>query len=280
MQIESRHNRTRYETTSPKSLIQAEPLTPDYRAKPWGRRDGIPAPNHAQPLGEVVFDAADIGLVIKWLQTNEPLSIQVHPQHGPVRKHEWWYIADARPGAYLHLGLKDPATQDEIRRAAKAGSLPDMLRRVEPAAGDTFFVEAGTIHALGPGLTVVEVQEPSDVTWRLYDYGRPRELHLEQALQEAILDPQPLALMPGGAAPFCINHEMLAPDQRVVLVSPRAGVAVVKGSGTFGSNRFEAHQCWEFTGSLPAHASEPTVLIVVEPQESDTDSEMLWRARQ
>lgn len=280
MQIEFRHDRTRNETLPPKPLIHAEPLTPDYRAKPWGRRDGIPAHDDAQPLGEVVFDAAQAGLVIKWLQTSEPLSIQVHPRRGPGRKHEWWYVADARPGAYLHLGLKHPATREEIRRAAEDGALPQMLRRIEPAVGDTFFVEAGAIHALGPGLTVVEVQEPSDVTWRLYDYGRPRELHLEQGLREAILDPRPLTPEPGASAPFRVALETLAPDQHVTLAAPRAGVAVAQGGGAFGGRRYEPHQCWEFAGSLPIHAAEPTVLIVAEPREPRMEGDALWRARQ
>lgn len=255
-------------------------MTPQYRAKPWGRRDGIAAPDDAQPLGEVVFDAADTGLVIKWLQTKEPLSIQVHPQHGPDRKHEWWYIADAEPGAYLHLGLKTPATREDIRRAAEGGSLPQMLRRVEPAVGDSFFVEAGTIHALGPGLTIIEVQEPSDVTWRLFDYGRPRELHLVQALQEAILDPQPLLPEPAETAPFRVTLEMLSPDQQITLTAPRAAVAVARGSGTFDERPFAAHQCWQFSGSLRTRACEPTVLVVAEYRDTQLDSDTLWRARQ
>lgn len=255
-------------------------MTPDYRAKPWGRRDGLQAPDDAQPLGEVVFDAARSGLVIKWLQTSEPLSIQVHPQHGPDRKHEWWYVADARPGAYLHLGLKHPATRAEIRRAAEDGALPQMLRRIEPAVGDMFFVEAGAIHALGPGLTVIEVQEPSDVTWRLHDYGRPRELHLEQGLREAILDPRPLTPTPAAAAPFRVALETLTPDQRVTLTAPRAGVAVAQGGGAFGERRYEPYQCWEVGGSLSIRAAEPTVLIVAEPQETQMDEDAPWRARQ
>lgn len=280
MQIESRTDRTGYETGSSTPPIPARPLSPDYRAKPWGRRDGLGAPEQAQPLGEVVFDATDAGLVVKWIQTSEALSIQVHPRHGPDRKHEWWYVTDARPGACLYLGLKEPATQDALRRAAGDGTLPDMLHRIEPAAGDSFMVEAGTIHALGPGLTVVEVQEPSDVTWRLYDHGRQRELHLEQGLDAAILEPRPLTRMPGDAIPFRISHELLDPGQRVMLVAPRASVAVVRGSGTLGGALFEANQCWTFGGSVCAQANEATELIVAEPHEADAASDTAWRARQ
>jgi len=276
MLIDTQHTRTGQNSQPAPTHVK---LTPEYRAKPWGRRDGLWAPDSAQPLGEVIFKSDTSGLVLKWLQTSEPLSVQIHPQRGPGRKHEWWYIADAKPGAYLQLGLKESATPEDIRRAAQDGSLPDMLRRIEPAVGDTFFVEAGTIHALGPGLTVVEVQEPSDVTWRLFDYGRPRELHLDQALQEAILDPQPLTPMPNGTAPFQITHEMLAPDQRSMLVAPRASVMVAEGRGSFGTEPYAPHQCWDFTDAMPVHTTEPTVLILAEPVASSTDDETLWRAR-
>lgn len=262
MPIEMQTNRT----TS--ASFHATPLAPSYRAKPWGRRDGLPAPAEAQPLGELVFDAAATGLVVKWLQTSAPLSVQAHPR-GAGRKHEWWYVAEARPGAYLHLGLTAPAGAEEIARAARDGSLPGMLRRIVPAPGDTFFIESGTIHALGPGLTVVEVQEPSDVTYRLYDYGRPRELHLDRALAEAILEPRPVLPMPGPGAPFRIALERLAPGGRRMLQAARACIAVAEGSGSLGERPYRPQQCWEVAGALPLRASAPSLLIVAEPGGND-----------
>lgn len=86
--------------------------------------------------------------------------------------------------------------------------------------------------------------------------------------------------MPPASAPFGITHQMLAPDQRVMLVAPKACVAVVRGSGSLGTGQYEPHQCWSFAGSLPAHATAPTELILAEPQDSSMDSETLWRARQ
>lgn len=88
MLIENCLEREEPADTAPEAGGWAERLTPRYVAKPWGRRDGLPAPDEAQPLGEMIFEAPDAGLTIKWLQTSEPLSVQVHPQ-GPGRKHEW-----------------------------------------------------------------------------------------------------------------------------------------------------------------------------------------------
>ena len=247
---------------------RAERLTPVFIRKPWGRRDGIRAPEEAQPLGEIIYDAAAIGLVIKWLQTSEPLSIQVHPQRG-ARKHEWWYVAEAEAGSYLYLGLKQPAASDEIARRAEDGSLPELLRRIEPAAGDMFYVEAGTIHALGPGLTVVEVQEPSDVTWRLFDYGRPRELHIGEAMREAIRDVLPVCSLPGEVAPFRVAVETLAPRQLLKLDNRAACIAIVEGSGALGDQSYQQHECWRINGTLSVEASDPTILIIAEPQNAE-----------
>ena len=255
MLIETYDARTTSGASTPPHPVRLERLEPGFRAKPWGRRDGLPAPPEAQPLGEVVFDAADAGLVVKWLQTSEPLSIQLHPQQ-EGRKHEWWYVTEARPGSYLYLGLAEPARYEDIIRRARDGSLPEILRRIEPAVGDMFFVEAGTIHALGPGLTVVEVQEPSDVTWRLFDYGRPRELHLDEAMQDAILKPQPVRTLPG---------------RQLALTARSACIAIAEGRGLFGDRPYQHHECWRLDGTLSISAVEPTVLIIAEARNAGTE---------
>jgi mannose-6-phosphate isomerase len=122
--------------------------------------------------------------------------VQVHPddayarahEHGSLGKTEAWYILRADEGAEIVYGLKEKVTEDEIRRAIAATRLEDYLRRVKVHAGDVVLVPAGTVHAIGAGVVLYELQEYSDVTYRLYDYGRlqsngqPRDLHIEQSL--------------------------------------------------------------------------------------------------
>jgi len=250
---------------APEAAGLARMLTPRYVAKPWGRRDGLPAPEGAQPLGEMIFEAPDAGLTIKWLQTSEPLSVQVHPQ-GAGRKHEWWHVTEALPGAYLDLGLEAPASRQAIAQAARDGTLPSLLRRIRPQAGDSFYIRAGTIHALGPGLTVLEVQEHSDVTYRLFDYGRPRELHLAQALFEARTEVEPVEALPGAGAPFALSQFALTPGGQVVLVPERACLAVLSGEGTIAGRPFAANQCWLTHGPVALHADTQARLVLAEPR--------------
>lgn len=135
-------------------------------------------------------------LLIKVLDPKEWLSVQVHPPHeyaqrveGKPGKYEAWYVL--HPGEIVY-GLRRPLTREELRERALAGTLEEVLHRVPVAKGEVVYLPAGLIHALGPGTRVYEVQTPSDLTYRLYDYGRPRELHLEKALEVAILAPTPI----------------------------------------------------------------------------------------
>lgn len=125
-------------------------------------------------------------LLIKLLFPREKLSVQVHPDDAraqalgmPRGKTECWYILDAQPGAELALGFRDPLTKADIAASIKDGSIESKLRKLPVKAGDMVFVDAGTVHAIGPGMVVLETQQYSDTTYRLWDYGRPRELHVE-----------------------------------------------------------------------------------------------------
>ena len=150
-------------------------------------------PPEGKRIGEVWFTGAgDKPLLVKYLFTSERLSIQVHPDDAqaqarglPRGKSECWHILDAEPGATLGLGLKREVSKDELRAAALDGSIEEMMdwRPVHP--GDFFLVQPGTIHAIGGGISLLEFQQNSDVTYRLYDYGRPRELHLDQGIAVA-----------------------------------------------------------------------------------------------
>jgi mannose-6-phosphate isomerase len=138
--------------------------------------------------------ATDMGgefpLLVKLLFPAEKLSVQVHPDDaeahalGETRgKTECWYALEAEPGAAVALGLKDGVDASAVKAAIRDGTMESLLQWVPVSAGDMLFVDAGTVHAIGPGVVLLETQQTSDVTYRLYDYGRPRELHLEKGLR-------------------------------------------------------------------------------------------------
>ena len=162
--------------------------------KPWGRSI-IPAKFELVQrikVGEIWFEhpeADDLPLLAKLIFTSEKLSVQVHPNDDQARqvglasgKSECWYIVDAEPSATIGLGLRKAMSRAELRTAALNGSIEQLLDWKPVSSGDFFYVPAGTIHALGAGLTVLEIQQNSDITYRLYDYGRPRQLHLDDGI--------------------------------------------------------------------------------------------------
>ena len=185
-------------------------------AKPWGRRD-LPPPfanPSAEPIGEIWFEpppALD-ALLVKYIFTTENLSVQCHPSDAQTQalglgrqgKEECWLVLDAEPGAQMAIGLKSPVDEDVLRRPALDGSIEDLLAWHPAKSGDFFYIPANTVHAIGAGITVIEVQQNSDITYRLYDYGRPRELHVEEGMSVAYGAPYPEGLhrrlAPAGAA--------------------------------------------------------------------------------
>jgi len=139
---------------------------------------GKNAPDNASPL------------LIKVIFAREKLSVQVHPddrlaqKYGQPRgKTECWYALAADPGAQVAAGLKPGVTLDQIKDEIHAGTLEESLNVVDVAAGDMIFVDAGTVHAIWPGSILLETQQNCDLTYRMYDYGRPRELHIEKSLE-------------------------------------------------------------------------------------------------
>lgn len=160
--------------------------------KVWGATDLLPwYPNSESKIGEVWFDA-DLPLLVKFVFTSDRLSVQVHPNdefasaHEKSRgKTEMWYVLRAEPGARLAIGFREPISQERLRAASLSGEIEQLLQWREVQAGDAFFIPAGTVHAIGGGLALCEVQQYSDITYRLYDYGRPRELHLDKGVQVA-----------------------------------------------------------------------------------------------
>jgi len=166
-------------------------------SKPWGSTDL--APWHVlrslnQPVGEIWFQRPDIAdhdsvLLLKLLFTRAPLSIQVHPDdtlaHAmglPSGKTEAWYILSAQPAAQIAIGLKRLVTPKELRGAIEDGTVVDLVQWQPVREGEIYLIPAGTVHAIGAGIVLAEIQQRSDVTFRLFDFGRHRELHVDQAV--------------------------------------------------------------------------------------------------
>lgn len=164
--------------------------------KPWGRKK-LPAPfsnpakERSRAVGEIWFDmpGQSLDLMIKYIFTSEKLSIQVHPSdqqakilRQPKGKEECWYILHAEPNATLGVGTTRPLSDGELRAASLTGEIEQLLDWKPVSAGDFFYIPAGTVHAIGAGVSLIEIQQNADITYRLYDYGRPRELHLDEGV--------------------------------------------------------------------------------------------------
>ena len=178
--------------------------------KPWGVIDLHPwslIDASGDAVGELLFQRADknappTALLLKLLFTSEPLSIQVHPDDAfahsiglPNGKTEAWYILSAKPGAQVAIGLNQTLAPQELRESIKDGSIAGLVDWRSATAGDIIVVPAGTIHAIGAGIVLAEIQQRSDTTFRLFDYGRPRELHEDSAVAASC--PGPLQAQSG-----------------------------------------------------------------------------------
>jgi len=181
-------------------------LARHYDERPWGV-DALPRPfetPESKRIGEVWFIPPQQldQLLVKYIFTSAALSVQVHPDDaqaqaqgkGPRGKEECWLVTGAEPGARLGIGFKQPLSAEAMRAAALDGSIEHLLDWHPVAAGDFFYIPAGTVHAIGAGVQLIEVQQNSDITYRLYDYGRPRELHLDAGVAVARGEPHPPAL--------------------------------------------------------------------------------------
>lgn len=166
-----------------------------------GRWKGLPLPeviakHPTEILGQAVAEKYDnkLPLLVKFIDTERDLSIQVHPndemalrEHGKMGKTEMWYVIDARPGATLYAGFKTQLTEEEYKAHVDKSTITDVLAQHEVRAGDVFYLPAGRVHAIGGGILLAEVQQSSDVTYRIFDYnrpgldGKPRQLHTELA---------------------------------------------------------------------------------------------------
>lgn len=228
--------------------------------KPWGSTDLRPwsgIDNDGATIGEVWFQRADTAapapaLLLKLLFTTEPLSIQVHPDDAfahsiglPNGKAEAWYILSATADAQVAIGLTRPVAAAHLRAAIADGSIADLVawRRARP--GDVFFVAAGTIHAIGGGLVLAEIQQRSDATFRLFDHGRQRALHVDHGVAAAQAGPAAPGSAPRSltdartllvASPhFVLERLHLGPDSDWALhAKPETWLLVVDGCAQIG----------------------------------------------
>jgi mannose-6-phosphate isomerase len=255
------------------------------RTEPWYRNP------ECRSIGEVWFKASEsVPLLVKFLFTTGKLSVQVHPNDAYALEHEqsrgkteMWYILPAEPGAVIALAPLEPITPERLREASLSGEIESLLRWIPAHAGDTFFIPAGTIHALGAGLILCEVQQHSDVTYRLYDYGRlldgkPRELHLDRGIAVADCEPCDGRVT---ATPLGAGRELLAEcryfrTERLVVngsaeCSARAKNTLyiaLEGEGEIAGEPFRAGEGFEVAaGSAPFRiaSSGAAFLITAEP---------------
>ena len=243
-------------------------LTPRRVAKPWGRDDIGPLFDAGgERIGEIWFElpagSPEPTLLIKYLFTSEALSVQVHPDDVQARavgarqgKEEAWVILDAADDAVIGLGLEQRVSQGQLRAAALDGSIEDLIDWKAIAPGDHFHVTPGTIHAIGGGLTLIEVQQYADITYRLYDYGRPRELHLGEALGCAEAGPYLTANL---RTPIAVGIDRLVDGPKFSLIDahsedfaalPDLGAVgpvwfiPIEGSGAVGGAAWQPGECW------------------------------------
>ncbi len=247
--------------------MTATRLATKYVEKPWGRTGlpGIFPDGGGRQIGEVWFDGPDghhPPLLVKYIFTSERLSIQVHPNDAQGRerglaggKSECWLILDAESGATLGMGTVRPLTDDELRAASLDGRIEQLMDWKPVRAGDFFYIPAGTVHAIGAGVTLVEVQQNVDVTYRLYDYGRPRELHLDDGI--AVSLPRPYeraavnisalsdaALLTTSEAPFDLSLATLAAGDHKLASKGLSWFIPLAGRGTIDGQPWKAGQCW------------------------------------
>ena len=152
--------------------------------------------NGLKILGKNCQRFKEFPILIKFLDVQDNLSVQVHPSddyakkfENQLGKHEMWLILDTAPDSFIYYGVNRTVTRDEFAERIKNGTLPEILNKVHVKRGDCFFIPAGTIHSAGKGILLAEIQQSSNVSYRIYDYGRGRQLHIEKALDVANLKP-------------------------------------------------------------------------------------------
>ena len=218
-------------------------------------------------------------LLVKLIFSAGRLSVQVHPDDayglahdGSAGKNELWHVLRAEPDASLALGFDRDYPKEAVREAALSGKIEKMLRWMRVAAGETYFIPAGTVHALGPGTVLCEIQQNSDLTYRLYDYGRGRPLHIEKALDVARLGPHPgrsQAVARGddrellAASDYFETERLRLDSARDYAPDPERFHLLVStaGSGRIAGNQLKPGQCWLIPAAARGFRIEPATPV-------------------
>jgi mannose-6-phosphate isomerase len=247
-------------------------LTPSLREKVWGKTRLAPwFPDSGTPIGEAWFLAPqELPLLVKLIFTSEKLSVQVHPddgEDGPRGKTEMWHILEAEPGATIAIGFNEPITREHLLESTRTGEIETLLNWIPVSPGDTYFTPAHTVHAIGAGVVLCEIQQNSDITYRLWDYGRPRELHVAKAVAVSDLRMYPGASHPVPLAPgrdelvrskhFITELITLEPGGQTTPEPENCHLWIcIEGSGSIGGDAFRAGEVW----LLPATGEQPAIL--------------------
>jgi mannose-6-phosphate isomerase len=252
-------------------------LTPSLRERVWGRtRLGPWFPDAAKPTGEAWYlSERDLPLLVKLIFTSERLSVQVHPgdgEDGPRGKTEMWHILDAEPQATIALGFRQPISRDRLWEAVRTGEIEALLNWMPVKAGETYFTPAHTVHAIGAGIVLCEIQQNSDVTYRLWDYGRPREMHVDKGVPIA-----DLGVHPGAAHPVALDavREELVHCRDFVTERLQMGPGdafqadpqecqlwiCLEGAGMIEGEAFQAGEVWWLPGAGHIETAEGSRLL-------------------
>jgi mannose-6-phosphate isomerase len=246
-------------------------LTPSFREKVWGKTRLAPwFPDSEKPIGEVWYlGPHELPILVKLLFTSERLSVQVHPadgEDGPRGKTEMWYILEADPGADIAVGFRQPITRQRLEQSSRTGEIERLLNWVPVKPGDTLFNAAHSVHAIGAGLVLYEIQQNTDITYRLWDYGRAREMHLQKAVAISDLGVHPGLVRPRPISP---GRDELArcPYFATELMRLRSGEGfaptpekfqmwiVIEGRGRIGREAFHPGEVW----LLPETGEQPQI---------------------
>jgi len=243
--------------------MQPRRLEPKFLEKVWGSTRLAPwFPDSDRKIGEVWFHTDEIPLLVKFLFTTEKLSVQVHPKDDYAREHhdsfgktEMWHILAAEPGASIAAGFREPITPERLKASAISGEIENLLEWFPARPGDTFFIPAGTVHAIGGGLALCEIQQHSDVTYRLYDYGRPRELHLNHGAKVSDLSAHAARCQASGERLACCDYfttsRMKIEGERSIDAEHPTIVIVLDGVAQLDGEPTRAGDVWH----IPARVS-------------------------
>jgi mannose-6-phosphate isomerase len=279
-------------------------LEPEFHERVWGSTQLEPwFPDPASPvgpakaIGEVWHEVpTDLPLLVKFLFTTKPLSIQVHPDNAYARAHhdspgktEMWHVIDVRPcegaageetrpqggarSAQIAAGFRETVTAEQVRSAAlspHADEIEGMLEWFDAAPHDTFLIPAGVVHTIGAGLVLCEIQQPSDITFRIYDYGRGRALHLDEALAVAQFSPHSARAKLPVACDYFVTSRLTVHGQ--VLYRPMTGqpqlLIAIHGQGEIDGHPLKAGDVWYVpgdSGHMPI-TGEVTLLRALVPR--------------